>query len=192
MKSYHTTGSLGFEQLEQRRMLSTTLDAVLEEDYLPVQADETVPELLVPGLAAPVAAGQQVPFNGSLQGLVTRAGAPPIVTVNVSATGTATLLGQFAVSIPHEVNVVTRTATGNYSFVAANGDMLTGTFIGHSTTTATPTVLAIEEAVTITGGTGRFAGAEGSFVCQRLYDTVAGTTAGSFAGTVSSPGATKQ
>jgi hypothetical protein len=45
-------------------------------------------------------------------------------------------------------------------------------------------VLYIEETATITGGTGRFAGATGSFTAERLYDMVAGTTIGSFEGTI--------
>jgi hypothetical protein len=133
-----------------------------------------------------VVAGEQVPFHGQLQGFVTRAGAPPIVSVNVTAVGRAAHLGRFALSIPHVVDVTTRTATGNYIFVAANGDTLTGTFVGRSMPTADPTVLAIVENVTITGGTGRFANAEGSFVTERLYDTEEGTTTGSFEGTISS------
>ena len=48
------------------------------------------------------------------------------------------------------------------------------------------------QTATITGGTGRFEGATGSFTAERLYDTVAGTTTGSFQGTISSPGASKQ
>jgi hypothetical protein len=40
------------------------------------------------------------------------------------------------------------------------------------------------ETATVTGGTGRFAGATGSFICERLFDTIAGTTAGSFEGTI--------
>ena len=78
---------------------------------------------------------------------------PPVVSVTVTATGSATVLGQFAVSIPHSVNVITRTAIGDYLFVAANGDTLTGTFIGHSLLTDVPNVIAITEDVTITGGT---------------------------------------
>ena len=144
------------------------------------------------GLAGHVAAKDQdkdqVPFRGSLEGDVTRSGAPPIVSVNVDAEGQATHLGHFALSIPHSVNVVTRI---EYLFVAANGDTLTATFTGAATPTADPTVLYIEENATITGGTGRFAGATGSFVCERLYDTVAGTTTGSFEGTISSPGESK-
>jgi hypothetical protein len=132
-----------------------------------------------------------VPFRGSLEGVVTRAGAPPIVSVNIDAEGHANHLGHFELSIPHTVNVVTRIATGEYLFVAANGDTLTATFTGAATPTADPTVLYIEETATITGGTGRFAGAIGSFVSERLYDTVSGTTTGSFEGTISSPGASK-
>jgi len=105
------------------------------------------------GLTRQRLAGDQVPFKGSLEGLVTRAGAPPVVSVDISATGAATQLGQFTVSIPHQVNVVTRTATGTYLFVAANGDTLTATFTGASAPTADPTVLAIVEHATITDGT---------------------------------------
>ena len=143
------------------------------------------------GFARSAAAKDQVPFHGSLDGVVTRSGAPPVVSVNIDADGNASHLGNFELSIPHSVNVITRTATGQYLFVAANGDTLTATFTGASTPTADPTVLYIEENATITGGTGRFAGATGSFVCERLYDTVAGTTTGSFEGTISSPGASK-
>ena len=49
----------------------------------------------------------------------------------------------------------------------------------------TPGFLVIVETATITGGTGRFAGATGSFVVERLYDIVGGTTIGSFDGTIS-------
>ena len=62
-------------------------------------------------------------------------------------------------------------------FTAANGDMLTAQFTGQ----ATPIV----GFYAITGGTGRFAGATGSFIVHRLFDTVEGTTVGFFDGTVS-------
>jgi hypothetical protein len=144
------------------------------------------------GLASAAAAAEAVPFRGNLEGTVTRSGAPPIVSVTVVATGTANQLGRFAVVIPHEVNVVTRTATGEYQFVASNGDTLTATFTGASAPTPDdPTVLAIVEQATITGGTGRFAGATGSFTAERLYDSIAGTTVGAFEGTISVPGEAK-
>ena len=139
------------------------------------------------GLAGPAAAGERVPFQGRLEGDVTRTPAPPLVLVDIEATGTATQLGQFAVTVPHFVNTTTRTARGFYEFTAANGDTLTAHFTGQARPTATPGVLYIEETATITGGTGRFAGATGSFVVERLYDRIEGTTIGSFAGTISTP-----
>jgi hypothetical protein len=142
-------------------------------------------------LAGNAFAAEKVKFSGDFDGTVTRSGAPPIVSVNVSADGSATQLGNFTLSIPHSVNLGTRTASGEYLFVAANGDTLTATFTGTSTPTEDPTVLYIEETATITGGTGRFAGATGSFTSERLYDTVEGTTIGSFEGTISTPGASK-
>ena len=145
--------------------------------------------LAVLGLTGPAAAGEQVPFKGSLEGDVTIDPlTPPFVEVDVDADGNATELGQFEVDIPHVVNRANGTAVGSYEFTAANGDALFADFTGHSTPTETPGVLYIVETATITGGTGRFAGATGSFTVERLFDTVAGTTTGSFDGTISSPG----
>lgn len=146
--------------------------------------------LAVLGLASPAAAGDQVPFKGNLDGIVTHTPIDPLHDqVDVEATGNATQLGEFMLDIPHVVNHANGTAIGSYVFTAANGDILFGDFTGQATPTAIPGVLYIEETVTITGGTGRFAGASGSFLCERLFDRIAGTTIGSFEGTISSPGA---
>ena len=129
----------------------------------------------------------EVPFKGTLEGTVTTTPlAPPFVSARVESTGNATQLGQFTLEIPHVVNRADRTAVGTYEFTAANGDRLSAGFIGKATPTATPGILYIEETATITGGTGRFAGATGSFTAERMFDTVAGTTSGSFNGTISS------
>ncbi|MFL5340402.1 MAG: hypothetical protein ACJ8F7_09645, partial [Gemmataceae bacterium] len=86
------------------------------------------------GLAGPAAAGEQVPFNGRLDGDVTVTPlTPPFVMVDVEATGNATHLGKFTLDIPHVVNRATRTAVGSYEFTAANGDTLTAEFTGTAT-----------------------------------------------------------
>lgn len=144
------------------------------------------------GLASSASAGEMVPFKGKLGGDVTHTPVDAQTdSVLVEATGTSTLLGQFAVDVPHLVNTTNRTAAGYYEFTAANGDTLYAEFTGQASLTATPGVLFIVETATITGGTGRFAGATGAFVVERLYDRIAGTTIGSFEGTISSPGARK-
>ena len=144
--------------------------------------------VFVLGLTGPLAAAQQVPFLGRLDGVVTMTGVPPIVSALVNATGNATQLGQFTLAIPHTVDLRTMTATGSYQFTAANGDRLIATFKGQGKTTPTPGVIAIVETATVTGGTGRFAGATGGFICQRLFNRVTGKTTGSFQGTISVPG----
>ena len=144
------------------------------------------------GLTGPALAGDLVPFKGRLAGDVSHTPDPPFDFVEVDATGHASHLGKFRLVIPHLVDTSTRTAVGSYAFTAANGDMLFADFTGVATPTATPGVVLIVESATITGGTGRFADATGSFVVERLFDRVADTTSGSFQGRISSPGAGKR
>jgi hypothetical protein len=126
---------------------------------------------------------QAVPFKGSLEG--TQTSTPlqfPLALVAGSATGNATHLGRFTVEFPHTVNFVTRTGEGTFTFTAANGDTLTADFTGQ----AQPgPIVSIVEHATITGGTGRFAGATGGFTAERRFDPASGTTEGSFEGTIS-------
>ncbi len=133
----------------------------------------------------PTPAGHLVPFHGYLEGDVTRTPIPPLVHVDIDAEGIATHLGRFDLDVPHDVDPATRTAVGQYRFVAANGDRLNADFTGQSTPIPDTTLLFIEEHATIVGGTGRFARATGSFTAYRLFDTVAGTTIGWFDGTIS-------
>jgi hypothetical protein len=137
------------------------------------------------GLAGQTLAAEHVPFKGSLDGVVTHTPVDPETDfVVVDAMGTATRLGRFTVTVPHLVDTPTRTAMGSYEFTAANGDTLTADFTGQAMPTQTVGVIAIVETATITGGTGRFAGATGSFVVERLFDRIADTTIGSFEGSI--------
>ena len=139
--------------------------------------------------AAVLSNDREVPFKGRLEGTATiTPGTPPFLSVLIEGTGNATQLGRFTVEIPHLVNTTNRTSTGTYEFTAANGDTLTAGFTGQATLTA-PGILSVVETATITGGTGRFAGATGSFTVERLFNQVTGLTTGSFEGTIPSPGA---
>ena len=131
---------------------------------------------------------QEAPFKGRLEGTATITPGSPFLSVSIEGTGNATHLGRFTVDIPHVVNTTNRTSTGTYEFTAANGDTLTAGFTGQATLTA-PGVLSVVETATITGGTGRFADATGSFSVERMFNQVTGVTTGSFEGTISSPGA---
>ena len=128
-------------------------------------------------------ADRGAPFKGTLDGTVTLTPLePPLASVFIAATGNATHLGRFQVEIPHLVSFATATGEGTYTFSAANGDLLRAHFTGVADT-STPIFIIVEHA-TITGGTGRFSGATGSFTVQRSYDVAAGTTTGSIEGTI--------
>jgi hypothetical protein len=134
---------------------------------------------------SPTSAAATVPFKGTLEGSQTTTPLEPLLAFSVvSGTGTATHLGRFTLEIPHTVNLATATGDGTYTFRAANGDTLTADFTGAA---QVGPIISIVEHATITGGTGRFAGAAGTFTAHRLYDPVNGTTTGSFEGTISAP-----
>jgi hypothetical protein len=97
--------------------------------------------------------------------------------------GQATQLGLFSVEFPHTVNFATRQGVGTYTFTAANGDTLTASFTGQAQ--GAPPLVSIVENATITGGTGRFVGATGSFTVERQFDQSSGKTEGSFDGVIS-------
>ena len=78
-----------------------------------------------------------------------------------TAEGTATHLGRFTGNVTAEVNP-DNTATGTFTFTAANGDQLSGTFVGEGVFIP-PNTARITEVATIENGTGRFAGATGTF-----------------------------
>lgn len=138
------------------------------------------------------AAAKQVPFKGELQGNDTdTCFSFPIVCVATVGTGTGTHLGNFSFTLENRVNVVLGTSTGVAHFIAANGDTFDATVVGSGVATSTPdgVVINITEIYTITGGTGRFEGAQGTFTVERVASPVTFLTSGSFNGTITSPGA---
>jgi hypothetical protein len=141
--------------------------------------------------AASPAAQVATPFKGTMQGLETNVFDFPngrfFVTGNGS--GTATQLGKYMLSYGIEVSLVTSAGTnGTEHFIAANGDSIYAEGHGQGgVPSGTPAVNAITEWYTITGGTGRFAGASGSYIMQRMVELDTGVTWGAFDGTIMIP-----
>ena len=143
--------------------------------------------VVVLGLTRPVAAQTPVPFYGRFVGVdVSTPLVPPMVSAQVTATGNATQAGAFRYAALITVNTMTGLGSGTFLITAANGETLIGTISGKAKFTP-PNVLTIAEIATITGGTGRFAGATGGFTMSRVKNTVTGATSASFMGTVSTP-----
>jgi hypothetical protein len=82
------------------------------------------------------------------------------------------------------IDLVAGTGLGHAIFVAANGDRLFSTGSGQATPTGEPGELSIAGTDIITGGTGRFEGATGSFSSVRVLKTATGISSGSFDGTI--------
>jgi hypothetical protein len=151
--------------------------------YLPMSA-----LILTAALAAPAAAPRLVPLKGTFQGNDTVTG----ITMVTTGTGNGTHLVRFSFAQNVTLDFTNFTNTGSAHWEAANGDSIDTTVVG----SALPgdVVFAITELHTITGGTGRFSGAEGSFTVHRTHVVAAsddGThvTYGWFEGTITSPGA---
>jgi hypothetical protein len=123
------------------------------------------------------------PFKGSAQALESSDLQFPTLFVEASGSGNATHLGLFTYTYEATVNLPTSTSVGTARFIAANGDTILAEFTGQGHPTGHTSFIV--ETFTITGGTGRFAGATGSFTLERLLDRITGVTVGSFDGTIS-------
>ena len=77
------------------------------------------------------------------------------------------------------------TATGTGVLTAANGDSIFTEFTAVGIPTENPDVSFITEVHTITGGTGRFAGATGTFTREALSNLALFFSSGSLEGTIS-------
>ena len=149
--------------------------------------------LLAAAFAGPaVAADKFVPFKGSLHAtetIVTSPGTPPTSFVATgNGGGVATQLGLFTMTWEFTVILADGTGSGPVRYTAANGDQLFTSVTGASEPTSTPGLFHITEVQTITGGTGRFTNAKGTFIVERWTDLNSGLTYGSFSGTISSLG----
>jgi hypothetical protein len=145
--------------------------------------------LIILAFAAPAAAKKQVPFHGFIEGVEADVVQDTTLLVDGSGAGIATHLGRLTVTWEATVNLLDNSGVGSFHFIAANGDSIFTQQVGQAEPTGTPGVFHVVEINTITGGTGRFAGATGSFTLTRLVDLATGFTSGWFRGTISSRGA---
>jgi hypothetical protein len=125
-----------------------------------------------------------VPFRGSIEAVEVSVAQFPTLFVDGSGSGTATQIGSFTVVYEVEVNLLNRASIGSAHFIAANGDSIFTEFTGQGSPIPDSDFSFIVEMNTITGGTGRFAGATGTFTVERLLNRVTGITSGSFSGTI--------
>jgi hypothetical protein len=159
--------------------------------------------LALPGAAQTSCAGLAPGcFKGTFQGQDAHGILPPgatTVVIRTSATGTGTHLGQFSLIREVTGNLVNFSDTGSAHWIAANRDSISTTVVGQAELSDMPAgFLKVTEIHTITGGTGRFTGAQGSFTVELWHKLEPSGAAGgvethdifgSFHGTITFPGA---
>jgi hypothetical protein len=109
-------------------------------------------------------------FSANLNTTIQLTGAPPVQSVRSFGNGIATHMGKTSFEAASTVNFTVQPATinGTAILTAANGDELHTSFTG---TTATAAGTATGNFVhTITGGTGRFSNASGTFKATSIHN----------------------
>jgi hypothetical protein len=117
-------------------------------------------------------AKDEVSFNGSSVGQDTEVGpgpAPGTLEIQGIGSGNSSHLGRTTFTYTYVIDLSDFSFHGTSHTVAANGDTFDAVFTGYSLPTDNPDVLAIVQFYTITGGTGRFDGATGSFTLNGFY-----------------------
>ena len=148
--------------------------------------------LVLVALALPMqaAAADRVPLKAAETGTFELLGPCEAggVVVDVTGSGHATQLGAFTTHYRECFVPATGAVTdGSFTLTAANGDTLFGTYGGQVSPTGDPTVFDYDDPGVITGGTGRFAGAEGSVGTSGAVNLATGQYSGTITGSVSSP-----
>jgi hypothetical protein len=128
--------------------------------------------ILSAALAFPLTAQQPVPFKGAFHAkdcvVPENTGCSTVnsFNVNTSGSGTGTHLGEF--SLTQQTDLGTLEGSGHWA--AANGDTIDTKFTSFADfTTQSLGYVTITETHTITGGTGRFAVAQGNFILERTH-----------------------
>src|SRR5436309_15919412 len=133
----------------------------------------------------------RIPISGNIAGSESYAPFPDPAQgfyVNGSVTSTDTQLGPFtefysapvAFAFPEDNTGASRLIVGD----AANGDSILTYDLGNNPGSCATGDLHIVETATIIGGTGRYAGARGSYTLDRCVNFATGETSGTISGTI--------
>ena len=156
--------------------------------------------LLAAGATPVIADGHErpVPFRAAYSATQTVTGDPsrcPALTVQAEGGGQATHLGRFTSVQSHcidpEGSDPLGFTDGFYTFTAANGDTIFGSYSGRLIPTDTPGVFSLDGHFTVAGGTSRFEDASGSGSARGLVNLANGEASVFLQGTISSVGSEK-
>lgn len=152
-------------------------------------ASTVIALLLLNVLASTTFAATEKEFRlkGSLEASQTVQVVFPTAYINLTGTGVASHVGLFTFQLQAELNIPTATGAGTSRLVAADGSTLFMEGSGHGTPTDVHGVVMIVDTFTITGGTGRFAGASGNLIVERVLNQATGVSSGTISGIILLP-----
>ncbi len=152
-------------------------------------ASTVIALLLLIVLASTTFAAKEKEFRlkGSLEASQTVQVVFPTAYINLTGTGVASHVGRFTFQLQAELDIPTTTGTGSARLVAADGSTLFMEGSGHGTPTDVPDVVLVVDTFTITGGIGRFAGASGNVIVERVLNRATGVSSGTIRGIIILP-----
>jgi hypothetical protein len=121
-------------------------------------------------------------FNGTVQSTETSVTVFPTVSTTATGSGNAAELGAFTIYYQVEISLLDLSSTESAQFIGTNGDSLRAEAVGQATENRTPGMLNVVDIYKITGGTGRFDGARGTFTLNRLVSVTTGAASSTFEG----------
>jgi hypothetical protein len=130
---------------------------------------------------------KHISIQGNIQELERDEVLFPTIYLHGNGSGSATELGQFTM---HFEGIVYNNSAGvgvgveGANFTAADGDKIFATNTGLGVPTSTGGVNKIVEKYTVTGGTGRYTDASGSFTVERLVTLQTGVSSGTIEGSI--------
>ena len=124
----------------------------------------------------------RLPFSGTVQSTETSVTVFPTMSTTATGSGNATQLGAFTIHYQVEINLLDLSGTETAQFNGTNGDSLRAEAVGQATENRTPGMLNVVDIYKITGGTGRFDGARGTFTLNRLISVTTGAASSTFEG----------
>jgi hypothetical protein len=138
---------------------------------------------LAAGAVSAARRASDLPFRGTVEAVETTVRDGGLLRKHLTGSGQAAHLGRYTAEYTFTIVIATLQASGVMVLTAANGDELRLSFTGQAVNNAG--IVTIDELATITGGTGRFAGATGSFTQRRVLTQASGVSSGGFAGAIS-------
>lgn len=148
-------------------------------------ADPVAPEPMAPRAAAAARLTPAIAVHGTFASQENGPYDPATNTVQLTVIGSghASLLGRYTSEAHLLLDVATGTAGGTVTVTAADGSTIAATLAGVGV--ATNGISEIVETGAVTGGTGRFRGAEGTLRIERTLNQGTGVSSGSIGGSVS-------